>query len=93
MPVDEVQACLEPRSERPTTRRHYFSASTWVLDAIDAYYGPGGESMTNEISEGGVESLQANKSAQHRHAQARRRPRRRASRTRPCPATRCCRSV
>jgi len=62
MPVDEVQACLEPRSERPTTRRHYFSgASTWVLDAIGAYYGPGGESMTNEISEAGVASLQANK--------------------------------
>jgi len=62
MPVDEVQACLEPRSGRPTTRRHYFSgASTWVLDAIGAYYGPGGESGTNEINEAGVVALAANK--------------------------------
>ena len=62
MPVDEVQACLEPRSERPTTRRHYFSgASTWVLDAIGAHYGPGGDSGTNEINEDGVANLAANK--------------------------------
>ncbi len=62
MPVDEVQACLEPRSERPTTRRHYFAgASTWVLDAIGAHYGPGGGSGTNEISETGVQNLVAGK--------------------------------
>jgi len=62
MPVDDVQACLDSRSLRVDTRRHYFSgAATWVLDAIGAHYGQGGTSGTNELGDDVVLDLAANK--------------------------------
>jgi hypothetical protein len=68
MPVNNERGCnFEPA--RPDKPRHHLSgAATWVLDAIAAYYGPGGPLDScqpafscSELNEDNVAQIQANK--------------------------------